>query len=309
MQVDSTPSSSTSYNPWIPHMAAAPTTVVHAPSSSPFQSSKRPRPTSPSPFDQPAYEPSPKRPHLPTPQQSNEQQQLLFSAQQLHLSSQQLPPQFVDSSMDGMAVDGDATMSMSMGMGGGMDGLSSLEASNRGDEEWIRQAQLAISTSPFPPSSSGSSSTTSLSHHSAFYPITTFPSQTPLSTPHHSPSRSHVPLPLPPACQQQLSSSSHMGLPAHRNPSLFRSPSQQQHPHPHSSLSLDEHENPLSHSVQSYSTSGVGRPLQPPAPSNGKSGYTMGPRADCEKCRLGVPGHWGHYGDGGSGNGRGMVMN
>ena len=23
--------------------------------------------------------------------------------------------------------------------------------------------------------------------------------------------------------------------------------------------------------------------------------FTMGPRADCEKCRLGVPGHWMHF--------------
>jgi hypothetical protein len=26
-----------------------------------------------------------------------------------------------------------------------------------------------------------------------------------------------------------------------------------------------------------------------------KPRFTMGPRADCEKCRLGVKGHWAHY--------------
>ncbi|GJE98123.1 hypothetical protein PsYK624_143450 [Phanerochaete sordida] len=31
-----------------------------------------------------------------------------------------------------------------------------------------------------------------------------------------------------------------------------------------------------------------------PAPTR-KQRFTMGPRADCEKCRLGVPGHWVHY--------------
>lgn len=34
---------------------------------------------------------------------------------------------------------------------------------------------------------------------------------------------------------------------------------------------------------------------RPPLPPARKQRFTMGPRADCEKCRLGVPGHWMHF--------------
>lgn len=56
---------------------------------------------------------------------------------------------------------------------------------------------------------------------------------------------------------------------------------------------------PLSH-APTYNY-GAPRPLQPPTPkaAGAGAGYTMGPRADCEKCRLGVKGHYGHIGSGG----------
>ena len=105
----------------------------------------------------------------------------------------------------------------------------------------------------------------------SFLPSNPFPSQTPASTPHHSPLRSQIPLPLPPSCQQQSD--------------LFRPP---QHLQP---------DHPLAHSAQFAASSGP-RPLQPPPSKPASGGYTMGPRADCEKCRLGVRGHWGHWADG-----------
>ena len=37
------------------------------------------------------------------------------------------------------------------------------------------------------------------------------------------------------------------------------------------------------------------QPLQPlPGPTR-RSRFTMGPRPDCDKCRLGVPGHYAHF--------------
>jgi hypothetical protein len=35
--------------------------------------------------------------------------------------------------------------------------------------------------------------------------------------------------------------------------------------------------------------------LAPSSPRRQQQRFTMGPRADCEKCRLGIKGHWVHY--------------
>ncbi|KDQ59510.1 hypothetical protein JAAARDRAFT_205547 [Jaapia argillacea MUCL 33604] len=35
--------------------------------------------------------------------------------------------------------------------------------------------------------------------------------------------------------------------------------------------------------------------ISSPTPTSRKQHFTMGPRADCEKCRLGVKGHWMHF--------------
>ncbi|KIP04805.1 hypothetical protein PHLGIDRAFT_180855 [Phlebiopsis gigantea 11061_1 CR5-6] len=60
-------------------------------------------------------------------------------------------------------------------------------------------------------------------------------------------------------------------------------------------------------SPQTHSSSNFPSPAQTPAPAfdqmpapstrdtSKKPRFTMGPRADCEKCRLGVPGHWAHF--------------
>ena len=60
-------------------------------------------------------------------------------------------------------------------------------------------------------------------------------------------------------------------------------------------------------SPQTHSSSNFSSPAQTPAPAfeqvpaqsirntPKKPRFTMGPRADCEKCRLGVPGHWAHF--------------
>lgn len=36
--------------------------------------------------------------------------------------------------------------------------------------------------------------------------------------------------------------------------------------------------------------------ISPNIPISKKSKFSMGPRANCEKCRLGVKGHWAHFG-------------
>lgn len=48
--------------------------------------------------------------------------------------------------------------------------------------------------------------------------------------------------------------------------------------------------NEISPSVSQGPTSHIGRTIQPKRPR-----FTMGPRSDCEKCRAGVKGHWGHF--------------
>lgn len=141
-----------------------------------------------------------------------------------------------------------------------------------------RHHHLAASTTNSSSSASASlvaasASTLASSAASAFLPPSfQLPSaaQTPASTPHHSPQ--HAPLQsLPPP--QLLSHHSFDSIP--RAPEGPAVPVPIAHHHP--------------------------RPLQPPPPRTGGPGasgthhqghYTMGPRADCDKCRAGVRGHW-----------------
>lgn len=43
-----------------------------------------------------------------------------------------------------------------------------------------------------------------------------------------------------------------------------------------------------------YASSPMSISSSSPAVSNRKQRFTMGPRSDCEKCRLGIKGHWMH---------------
>ena len=53
-------------------------------------------------------------------------------------------------------------------------------------------------------------------------------------------------------------------------------------------------QSPLTPHDHQASTSPMSISSPSPAVSNRKQRFTMGPRSDCEKCRLGVKGHWMH---------------
>ena len=129
---------------------------------------------------------------------------------------------------------------------GGMDGLSSLEASNRGDEEWMRQAQLATVRSLFPPSPCSTSAPDIPSYraapelYSAVLSLLKPPKLTPLPLflrsldlilPTLLPQPILLPSHLPPPTPTPLSLLPYHNLPL-PNPSLNTSPLSLPLPHP-----------------------------------------------------------------------------